>query len=177
MKKFHLTQSLRFFVKASTVASSSISAALWCSTSWWKTEYVETNFFEQTKFHLSINGWHCKEQVYRSLVGGENLPNLKNTQNGAILSFANLGGRKGVQHGDRGAHSERAEEAVDQSLREANIFNLKIIIFLFFLQNVTDHECDGEAEHGAVCPPGTKPRVPTDNQPEINYFLNSKRGE
>ena len=45
------------------------------------------------------------------------------------------------------------------------------IVFSFFLQNLTDHECDGEAEHGVACPPGTKPRAPTDNQPEINYFF------
>ena len=69
-----------------------------------------------TNFYLGINGWHGKEQVYWSLVRGENLPNLKkSSKSGAFLSFANLGGRKGVQHGDRGAHSERTEEAVDQS--------------------------------------------------------------
>ena len=82
----------------------------------WKTEYVETNFFEQAKFYLGINGWHRKEQVYWSIVRGENFPNLKkSSKSGAFLSFANLGGRKGVQHGDRGAHSERAEKAVYQS--------------------------------------------------------------
>ena len=53
MKKFHLTQSLRFFVKASTVASSSISAALWCSTSWGKQSMWKQTSLNRQSFTLA----------------------------------------------------------------------------------------------------------------------------
>ena len=102
-----------------------------------KTEYVETNFFEQTKFYLGINGWHCKEQVYWSLVRGENLPNLnKSSKSGAFYLSPTLAAEKESNMVTeaptvRGQRRQFTNPKERQTFSISRSFN---IVFSFFLR-------------------------------------------